>query len=996
MQNKGIFVLLATLLSIACLYVLSFTYFTNKVAKNAKEYANGDLEKEAVYLDSMENEKVYPLFGYTYSECKDRELNLGLDLKGGMNVTMEVEVAEVLKALSQQSKDENFQQAIKEAKEAQKQGGDDFITVFYKKFQEIAPDASLASSDIFGLGLKTQGVNENTSNEDVIKILREEADAVIENTFNVLRTRIDKFGVSQPSITKADISGRIVIELPGVKDPERVRKLLQGAANLEFWEVHDSNEIYSTLFEADAKLRSLLTPLDTVKVETEDELAANLEEQDAVGSPADSLGVEIDTTNLGLDNLLNEEERKKQNPLVSLLNLSKYSPRQGGIAAVKPEDVAKVEEYLAMPQIKSMFGKNVTFLWSGQADSTLYDLYAIKTNTIDGAAPLTGEVMVDAKQEFDMLNGRQQPSISMTMNNEGAKKWAKLTRKVAETHAGKPNKGQIAIVLDDLVYSAPSVKEEINSRTSQITGAFTIEEAKDLATKLKSGKLPVPALIVSEEIVGPSLGKEQIRSGMYSFGIAFLIVLLYMLFFYSKGAGLVANIALLANLFFVFGVLVSFGAVLTLPGIAGIVLTIGMSVDANVLIYERITEELKAGKHMKTAVADGYKNALSAIIDGNLTTFLTGAILFVFGSGPIKGFATTLMIGIVTSLFAAIFITRLVIEWRLSKDKDVTFSTKFTQAWLTHTRVDFLSKRKVAYIVSSILILISIGSLATKGLNLGIDFIGGRTYIVKFDEKVSTEDLLISLGNVYGTQPEVKTYGGDNQVKITTKYKIEEDGADIDHEVETLLYEGVKHKLKEGTTQEAFLENNRVMSQKVGPTIADDIKRDAFIATFFALLVIFFYILVRFRNWQYGLGALAALAHDSLIVLGIFSLAYGILPFSLEIDQAFIAAILTVVGYSINDTVVVFDRIREFVGLAPKADRKDVVNKALNSTLRRTFSTSLSTLVVLLAIFFFGGASIQGFIFALIIGVLVGTYSSIFIASPIAYDTALRAEKRKK
>lgn len=974
MQNKGLFLTLITAVSLACLYALSFTYFTKNVERKAHEIAAGDIQKERNYLDSMSSQEVYPVFGFTYKQCKEREINLGLDLRGGMNVTMEVAISDILEALSDHSKDENFNKAIALAKEEQKNSEENFVDIFVQKFEEIAPEAKLSSIDIFGLRLKSQGVNENTSNKDVARILKEEADAVVDNTFNVLRTRIDKVGLTQPNITKSDIAGRIIIELPGVKDPERIRKLLQGAANLEFWEVYTPSEIYPILSVVDQKIKEI----------------NDLNEEE--GTDTVSSTNQTDSLNLGLEDESQTLTAQKNNPFLSLVAYG----FQGGVASVKKQYVSKVKEYLALPQVQELFPSNSRVYWSGQPETKggeeFYDFYFAKVNTPNGQAPLSGDVMVDASQGYSTRRGVNSPSINMTMDSEGAKIWAKLTRRVATNYAGSQEKGQIAIMLDNLVYSAPSVEQEINSRTSEITGSFTIQEAQDLATKLKSGKLPVPAHVVSEEIVGPSLGKEQVKEGMISFLIAFGLVLVYMLFFYSKGAGVVANIALLSNLFFVFGILASFGAVLTLPGIAGIVLTIGMSVDANVLIYERIMEELSAGKHIKKAVADGYKNALSAIIDGNVTTFITGLILFLFGSGPIKGFATTLMIGIITSLFAAIFITRLIIENRLEKGKNITFTTKFTANWLKNTNIDFVSKRKMMYVISSVLILVSLVSLFTRGLNKGVDFTGGRTYVVNFEQPVNTQDIVESLTDVYKTQPEVKTYGSRSQVKITTKYKIDEDGTTVDDEVETLLYEGLKSYLKPGVTKHQFLENNRTMSQKVGPTIADDIKRDAFIATGFALLAIFLYILLRFRNWKYGLSAVIALAHDSLIVLGIFSLAYRRLPFSLEIDQAFIAAILTVVGYSINDTVIVFDRIREYLGLHSKVREDKLVNSALNSTLRRTFSTSLSTFVVLLAIFLFGGTSIKGFTFALLVGVVVGTYSSLFVASPLAYDIG----KKKK
>ncbi|RUT73407.1 protein translocase subunit SecDF [Ancylomarina longa] len=986
MRNKGAIRLLAIVFALVSLYQLTFTYVTRKVEKEAQEYGVGDIKKEQAYLDSIKGEEVYNflwLKKYTYKECKDLELNLGLDLKGGMNVTMEVSVVDIIKAMANNSKDKTFVAAIRQAKKMQANSQEDFVTLFGKAFEQIDPNAQLSSPDIFGTLEMKDKIPFGASNKEVLKVIKKETDDAIDNTYNILRSRIDRFGVAQPNIQKADVSGRIIIELPGIKDAARVRKLLQGTASLEFWETYTNDEVVPYLNAANQKLVEInsvaaekvdtTTTKKDVKKETKEDDTALLDK------------IEKEGTQDSVANLQNEKEIAKKYPLYSILRPQRGSSKAVvGMSHIK--DTARVNRLLAMPAVKSTLPRNMKFFWGVKPidkGGNIFELFAIKVTSRDGKAPLDGDVVTSAREQINQ--NKASAEVSMSMNGEGAKIWARLTK-------DNVNRA-IAIVLDGYVYSAPNVISEIKGGQSSISGDFTIPEAKDLANILKSGKLPAPAHIIADEVVGPSLGKESIQKGMYSFIIAFALVLIYMLFFYSKGAGLTANIALIANLFFIFGVLASLGAVLTLPGIAGIVLTIGMSVDANVLIYERIQEELKSGKGLNLAVTDGYSNAYSAIIDGNITTLLTGIILYLFGEGPIKGFATTLVIGIFSSLFAAIFITRIIIEGSLSRNKKVTFTTRFTDSWLRNAGIKFLEKRKIFYVISGIALVLSIGSLVTRGLNQGIDFTGGRTYVVAFDQDVSVEAVAKSLATVYGHTPEVKTFGGNNQVKISTKYKIEESGNEVDDEVEGLLFKGLKPYLADGTTKAMFLENNRKMSQKVGPTIADDIRQSAVWSILFALIVIFLYIMFRFANWQYGLGAVVALAHDSIIVLGVFSLFYGRLPFSLEVDQAFIAAILTVVGYSINDTVVVFDRIREYIGLHPKKDRVEVVDSALNSTLRRTFSTSLSTMVVLLAIFLFGGTSIQGFTFALLVGVIVGTYSSLFIATPIAYDTSLRVEK---
>ncbi len=989
MQNKGLIRTFAILMALVCAYQLMFTFKARQVENDAAEYAQGDENKESLYLDSISGENVYNFLGlkkYTYKEVKAYEMNLGLDLKGGMNVTLEISVVDLIKALSNNSQDATFNAAIKRAQEMQMDSQDDFVTLFGRAFEEVDPNASLAA--IFNtLELKDK-VKYNSTNQEVIRVIREETDAAIDNAFNIIRTRIDRFGVAQPNIQQLQTKGRILVELPGVDNPERVRSLLQGTAQLEFWETYDNSEVYQYLEEINAKIvevQELESPKeveeatdevsDTATEETDDSLLAELQE-----SESDS----TDTSAL--------DDMQSAYPLFSVLspsvsqNMQLYSGPVVGTAHYT--DTATVNGYLNMPQVQSIIPRDLDFKWTSKAideEENYFYLIAIKVTSRDGQPPLTGDVITDARQDYQ--SGTSRPEVTMNMNAEGANTWARLTKE----NIGK----SIAIVLDGYVRSFPTVNGEITGGRSSITGLETVEEAKDLANILKSGKMPAPARIIQEEVVGPSLGQEAINSGLISFIIAFVLVLIYMFSFYSKKAGLAANLALIANLFFIMGILASIGAVLTLPGIAGIVLTIGMSVDANVLIFERIQEEIKAGKGLKLAITDGYKNAYSAIIDGQVTTLLTGVVLYMFGSGPIKGFATTLIIGIFTSLFSAIFLTRLTFERSLSKGSKITFTSKATDNWLRNAQIKFLEKRKIAYAISAILIVISLGSIFTRGFNYGIDFKGGRTYVVRFDEDVKVGEVGDALADVYGEAPEVKTYGSSNQVKITTEYKIDDLTATVDNEVEQLLLQGLQQAGYIGSDIDMveFDADYRLSSQKVGPTISDDIKTDALISIFFSLVIIFMYILIRFRNWQYGLGAVAALFHDTIITLGIFSLFHGLLPFSLEIDQAFIAAILTVVGYSINDTVVVFDRIREYFHIHPKRQKDVNMDEAMNSTLRRTFSTSLSTFVVILAIFLFGGTSIQGFTFALLIGVLVGTYSSLFVATPIVYDTQKRVEK---
>lgn len=996
MQSKAAIRFFAIVFALVCLYQLSFTWITARVEKQAKEFAQGDEELERRFLDSISSEGVYNILlkNYTYRECKDREINLGLDLQGGMNVTLEVSVVDLVRAMANNSADPTFNAAIEKALEMQKNSQEDFVTLFGRAFTSIDPNAKLASPAIFGTRELSNKINAfESTNQEVLAIIREEAENAIDRSFNILRTRIDKFGVSQPNIQRLGNSGRILVELPGVKDKERVRKLLQGSAKLEFWETYENTEIYPMLEKANEVLKeiekgeSAETSSDSTAVATTETTPAETDTTQEKSLTDLLAGADSTKADSAAVNNQDFEKFAKENPLFAVMRPSiyqeggNYYPGKGpvvGYVAIK--DTAKVNRMLSEKRVKALFPPRIKFLWTVKPydkEGKFVQLVAIKVTNRDGTAPLEGDVIVDARQDFGQFG--KTPEINMTMNGEGAKKWKLLTKE----NIGK----SIAIVLDDYVYSFPTVQGEISGGNSSITGNFTINEAKDLANILKAGKLPAPARIVEEAIVGPSLGKEAIRAGLISFILSLVLVLLYMAFWYSL-AGWVANLALFANVFFIMGVLASLGAVLTLPGIAGIVLIIGMSVDANVLIYERVREELSNGKGLRLAIEDGYKNAYSSIIDANVTSLLTGIILYVFGTGPIRGFATTLVIGILTSLFAAIFITRLVFMTLLDKNKNISFSSKITENAFKGLSIDFVGKRKLYYIVSSVVILAGVVSFFTKGFNLGVDFKGGRSYVVRFDQNVSTVDVRSTLTNAFGEAPEVKTFGGDNQVKVTTKYLIDDNSEDADNKVEEALHTalgqtGVKYEV--------------MSSQKVGPTIADDIKTSAVWAILFSLFVIFLYIVIRFKRWQFGLGALIALFHDVMIILSMFSIFYNILPFSMEIDQAFIAAILTVIGYSINDTVVVFDRIREYLGMVTnRKELKDVINDALNSTLSRTFNTSITIFVVLLAIFLFGGEVIRGFSFALLVGIVVGTYSSLCIATPVVVDLMKKKKEEKK
>lgn len=987
MQNRNFIKIFTILFAIVSLYQLSFTWVASGVEDDAVAYASDypveqQEMKEKFYLDSVNSEPVYDIFltEYSYADCKSRELNLGLDLKGGMNVTLEVMVVDVLKALSNNSKDSIFTIAIANTLDAQKNSQDDFVTLFSVEYEKLSPNNGLAV--IFAAQLKDK-VKINASNNEVIDVLAAEVEDAISRSFNILRSRIDRFGVTQPNIQRLETAGRILVELPGIKDPERARKLLQSTAQLEFWETYEYNELFQAFESANTYLRSIETPIEEVTDNKDAESNEVTEESIQDSEESTLLADVLADDSLSTDSAssgLSFEEFAAENPFYAVLypNVNQQTGQLNpgpvvGVCAVK--DTAQVNTYLNDQAIIKLFPVDVVFSYTVKPydpDGKFVQLVALKSNR-GGKAAMEGDVVTDANEAFGQFSSTAE--VSMAMNAEGAKQWKRLTA----DNIGK----SVAIVLDGYVYSYPTVQAEIAGGRSSITGDFTLDEAKDLANILKSGKLPAPARIIEEAIVGPSLGEEAISSGMSSFILALILVLIYIAFYYG-GAGLTANTALLVNIFFIFGVLSSLGAVLTLPGIAGIILTIGMSIDANVLIYERIREEMKNGKGLKLAITDGYNSAYSSIIDANVTTLLTGIILYTFGTGPIKGFATTLVIGILTSLFAAIFITRLIISSRLAKGKTISFATRMTEGAFQNINIDFIKKRKRFYILSFVVILLGVGSLFTKGLNYGVDFVGGRTYVVRFVETVDNEALRSALSAVFVDEdglrysPQVKTFGNDNQVKITTSFMIESNEITTDEVVESKLSEGL------ATTS---LEYEIMSSQKVGPTIADDIKDAALWSIIFSLIVIFLYILVRFRKWQFSLGAVAAAFHDVLIVLSIFSIFYGILPFSLEIDQAFIAAILTIIGYSLNDTVVVFDRVREYINNNKKKEVHEVINGALNSTLSRTINTSLTTFFVLLIIFIFGGEVIRGFMFALMVGVLVGTYSSLFIASPIMLDT---------
>lgn len=959
MQNKGFIRVLAVLLTLVCLFYISFSFVTRYYNKKAEEISNGDPVVYKNYLDSMATEKVY-LGYYTLKQCNEMEVGLGLDLKGGMNVTLQISVADVLRSLSNNNPDAKFNAALAAAT-ANQADNSDFLVIFVDEYKKLDPNIRLAS--IFSTYQLKEKIAPSATNDEVVAVLREELNSAIDNSFNVLRTRIDRFGVVSPNIQRLEKDGRILVELPGVKEPERVRKLLQGSANLEFWETYNFNEIYSRLAAAN-------------------DLIARMENN---GEPvvAEEKSAEGD-----LSELTGESEEmelwKRQNPLFSRLQPAIAQNGQPvaspGVGYAHYRDTAAVSAYLALPQVREMLPTNLHFCWTVKSideKEQYYQLVALKSST-GGRPALEGDVINDAREDFDPLTNA--PVVSMSMNAEGTKIWAQLTRE---------NIGRcVAVVLDDHVYSFPVVNTEIPNGSSQISGGFTPEEAKDLANVLKTGKMAASVKIVQEDIVGPSLGQEAIRSGVFSFIFALVLLMIYMIGVYGVVPGLVANVALILNMFFTIGILASFQAVLTLSGIAGLILSLGVAVDANVLIYERTKEELRAGKSLRNAIADGYKNAFSAIFDSNLTSVITAIILFYFGSGPIKGFATTTLIGIVCSFFTAVFMTRLFYERGLDKNwfKKLSFTTPLTRNMLLNPQINFLGFRKKAYILSLVLVLIGCVSFALRGLEKGIEFSGGRNYIVRFDKPVNTQEIADLLKPQFVDNiPTVITIGGSNQVRISTNYRINESSDTVDQEILTLIYNGLKDEVG-GKSQEAFVTENVMSIQKVGPSIAEDITVGAVWAVVLSLLAIALYVLVRFRDLAFSVGTLASLAFDTVIILLVYSLFNGLLPFSMEIDQTFIAAILTNIGYSVNDKVVVFDRVREVIGIYPKRDRWLVINEALNSTLSRTISTSLSTALVLLSIFILGGDSIRSFSFAMLLGVIIGTYSTLFVAVPIAYE----------
>ncbi|WP_370091457.1 protein translocase subunit SecDF [Winogradskyella sp.] len=1009
MQNKGIIKLFALLFGLVSIYQLSFTFKANQIEDEAQmaavaqydesveNYQDLRAQAEIDYLDSLKTSKiqvgddyesieVYNMLGvskYTYSEVENNAMKLGLDLKGGINAIIQISVKDILKGLSNNSKDPVFNKALADAEELQKDAQESYLESFFRAWDAIKGETKLASPDIFANRDLSDDITFDMSDDEVKSVLERKIDESIVSAFEVLRNRIDGFGVSSPNIQRLGNSGRILIELPGARDKKRVVDIITKTAQLQFWETYKAEEMFPYVLQVNQAMVEAAQADDSQEATNE---TAEVE-QDSVTNTIDELTGQIESDSTDVADV---------NPL------GIQGPGNGPIIArFLARDKEKVLEALNAPQNRAQLPAEMRyakFVWGIQdKDSEFSELYAIKGNR-DGEPELSGAVITDARQDYDQIS---RPAVSMQMNAKGAKIWEEMTKKANEED------GNIAIVLDNIVYYAPGVSQAggISGGNSQISGAFTLTEAVDLANVLRAGKLPASAEIIQADEVGPSLGQEAIDSGMKSFLIALAFVLIWMVFYYGK-AGIFADVALLLNILLIFGVLASLGAVLTLPGIAGIVLTIGISVDANVLIFERIREELAKGKSQKESIKDGFSNALSSILDANITTGLTALILFVFGTGPIKGFATTLIIGILTSLFTAIFITRLLIDWWVNRGGKLDFSTAMTKNLFKNVNINFLKKRKIAYVISGVLILASLGSLFTTGLDQGIDFVGGRTYQVRFEQPVSTEEITNVLNDpAVFSSAEVKTIGAANQLKISTKYKVEDNSVEADQEVESKLFEALKPYLPNGMSYAEFQNGSgdakigKMLSSKVSPTIADDIKKSSFWAVLGSLVVVFLYILFRFKRWQFSLGAVAAVFHDVLIVLGIFSLTWKFMPFSMEIDQAFIAAILTVIGYSLNDTVVVFDRIREFLNEHTSWEFGKTINASLNSTLSRTLNTSVTTLVVLLAMFMFGADSLRGLLFALIVGVVVGTYSSMFIATPLMYDTAKKgdaAESLKK
>ena len=1002
MQNKGFVRVFSVLLMLVCLFYLSFSFVTGRYNKQAAAYANGDASKESFYLDSLANKKVW--LGYTLKQCREMEVTLGLDLKGGMNVVLELNVPDVIRSLSNNHQDPNFNRALELAYTRQATSQRDYIDLFVEEYRRLDPGVRLSA--VFSTFDLRDKITSQNSDAQVIAVIKEELRSAIDNSFNVLRTRIDRFGVVSPNIQRLETAGRILVELPGVKEPERVRNLLQGSANLEFWVTYDLPSIYQQLIAADEVLARILKSEDPTSEEyavesAENQIDTNFDsdtQTDTVLSEAESLLAQLEGD--GASNTVGEadsmEEYRKLHPLFATLQLNtdQTGTRLSSGAVVgfaQRNNMEQVMEYLNMPQVKAVLPRDLEFKWDVKAfdpDGNHFYLYAIRVTNRDGSPALGGDVVTNAVADFSQQMGRSENIVSMTMNAEGAKDWARLT---------KDNVGQaIAIVLDGMVYSAPNVNEEITGGRSQITGRFSVEEAKDLANVLKSGKMAASVNIAQEDVVGPSLGQEAIKAGIISFIIALVVLMIYMCAVYGFVPGMIANGALFLNIFFIMGILASFQAVLTLPGIAGMVLTLGMAIDANVLIYERVKEELRSGKALPKAISDGYKNAFSAIFDSNVTSIITGIVLFVFGTGPIRGFATTMIIGLIASFLTAVFLTRLVYEGLIAKDKlkNLTFTTSLSKNLLTNPKFDFLGRRKIGFSIPLIIVALGAVSMMTIGLNNGIDFTGGRNYVVRFDQDVRTDEVRSALEPQFEGAVSVITIGTQNQVRISTNYKITDNSQGVDDEIEATMFEGLRKFLPAGTAFTQFKDNYIQSSQKVGPSMAEDIKNSAIMAVIFAMFCMAFYILVRFRDMAFSIGVLVSTFVTTLCIISFYTLLWKVLPFSMEVDQTFIAAILTVIGYSINDTVVVFDRIRETIQNYPKRDRRQVINDALNSTLSRTFSTSISTALVVLCIFLLGGATIRSFTFAILLGVIVGSYSTLFIATPIAYEIQKRKQNK--
>ena len=1011
MQNKGFIRVFAILLAAVCIFYLSFSIVTNKYYKEAAAYANGDTAKESFYLDSLAHKKVW--LGYSLKQCRENEITLGLDLKGGMNVVLELNVADVIRSLANDNKNENFNRALDAARARQTTSQRGFIDLFVEEYKRIDPGAPLSA--IFSTFDLKDRITPQTPDDQVVTILRSELKSRIDNSFNVLRTRIDRFGVVSPNIQQLETDGRILVELPGVKEQDRVRKLLQGSANLEFWETYDQTELYQKLLEADGILARIIAESTSAEEAEEDsatsevgatgassessatgaaseDAAADLKTEDALAlstdetAASDSLLQQLSLTDEKTDQT--DGQFEKDHPLLAFLTPNTYNNQivpGPVVGVVMRHNMAKVDSLLNLRQVREVLPNDVLFRWavkSRDANEQFYELYALKVTNRDGSPALGGDVVTDANADFaqDRFGRASKQEVSMSMNAEGAKQWARLTKE-------NLNKN-IAIVLDDLVYSAPTVNTEITGGRSQITGNFTVEEAKDLANVLKSGKMAASVDIVQEDIVGPSLGREAINAGIISFIVALIVLFTYMCVIYNFVPGMITNGALVINIFFTLGILASFKAVLTLPGIAGMVLTLGMAVDANVLIFERIKEEMRAGKQLGRAISDGYSNAFSAIFDSNLTTIIAGLVLFIFGTGPIKGFAWTLLIGIAVSFLTAVFLTRLVYEWMIAKGntKHLVFTTSISKNFLVSPKFDFLGRRKVGYLIPVVILVLGAVSFMTIGLNTGIDFTGGRNYVIRFDQDVRTDELRLSLNEQLDGTVSVITIGSANQVRVSTNYKIYDSDPSVDEEINSKMYDGVRDNLPAGTTLQQFTEQYIQSSQKVGPSMADDIKKAAVLAVIIAMICMALYILMRFRDWGFSVGVFVSVAATTFCIIAFYTLLWKILPFSMEVDQTFIAAILTVIGYSINDTVVVFDRIRETIRDYPKRDRFEVINHALNSTLSRTFNTILTTFVVVFCIFILGGATIRSFTFAIMLGIIVGTYTTLFVATPIAYE----------